>query len=1406
VPDRLDALEQRFKPKAPTRDRLSEIEARLGGAKGEAVRVDPEPLPPHLAGASPDPNASEDTKRFAAGARDMARGIRADMAKPSQVESVVAAGIDILDKPFFGARPLRALATAGGGPDAKARFDRGVEQAYDPAREAYGEGATKAIRGVTEGAASMTTFAPAAGAATRAIGAGLRAAKTGAVGRAVAAPLSFAAIEAAGTGVRQATGNAAKGESILKSALTGAGFGAVAGLTGKAFREGLDLLPMTARRDLATRIIAIMERGKAVPDKALSSLAHRTAYANGIAEAGAMVTAGRVFHPGDASDDAVNAFLGGVLGLKGRPPSKGFTKETSPLEPYAPKETSVGGQRFAVREARAEREARDAEGFGREAGGRETLDLFERKANEALSGRLGEVMGNARENAVKAVMGEMPRPAGQTDRFYAAWERAYRPKAEAVVDGILVRKEALSRPPEEPRFRDPPAIRAEDVDLRRAGEIKARAVEEGKASIEEIASPERVEALRRGGPEALAAEPARRRPDGSVAAGYDPRAREKGLIDPRAIPAVDRAEARGVTVVSSHFTNGKGVAIGEAPNGEVVRVEAPPPYKGTGDPRAGERGFLGPMGASAAGGSAGELTRDLARGAVGHLGSVPERLRSHGTPAAKEAADLSQRVLDRTKAHYGAQAPEVDAVLLHGRNDPRTVTTLARHDFQRGQTFANNGLREMVERRAAPRDAAEAKVVEDVRALLMRSGGVLQGAGLKREGKGGVEDYVPREDVFPQLLHAEGVDVFRVGPASPAWGPLVEGTAALSKIPREAAAEYLESRWKEVSGASGTASEIAVAAEHARQGIVLPSAVKTNGGVVPILETNLVAYGKRLAHANAARAAVVEVMGQDIGGKTPIADLRGRFAKETGREDVFTDSMRALHGAAIEKPKVKPGSPGATVARGVGAAGGLVKEAMLTATTPQQALEVLGNNATFAGFDTWLGATFKQMRFGSEARKAALAEAEAKGQIDRSILNRTGDAGRPVSRGIGQFREVAGRATGRIPVEQWSGTNAAFVAQAMRNRMVGRKGAAESIKGERDVGRVMRMGFDTATARRIAYGKGTAAEYDAFLSRAPSRLIGENLLPGEQGRFEQRRWTKILPFQRFAHMNVRDSVRVLSSSARQFKEAVQRKSWKEGVAATQNLIAHATGKAASGAASYLAATYLLYGPTGLKIAWNEAEDNIVGFLGKSALTASVAGPYAALLRATQGNDSLANVARNVTLPGAIFAEVWDMGAGTGRYRYAETGGEKALLLLERFAPIHKAFETGVFAFAFGNDDDAHRMEVAKSAYYRFLRDEGIEFHAVGTVKEQTKKFRKAYEAVLKGDAEAASSLIKDAIAVGGKRPGASLKARTLLDKPNVKDKREALKKRIGADAYALLETHDRLVRRYAARFSPKTGD
>lgn len=107
-----------------------------------------------------------------------------------------------------------------------------------------------------------------------------------------------------------------------------------------------------------------------------------------------------------------------------------------------------------------------------------------------------------------------------------------------------------------------------------AGRIKAEYVAAG-GDPTEVYSPERMDALMQGGPEALVQEPSVMREDGSIAGPYVPTemALANNMIEPGAVPAVLAGLLGGVNTVSSGIgKDGRGFAVGRDQNGGIVRI------------------------------------------------------------------------------------------------------------------------------------------------------------------------------------------------------------------------------------------------------------------------------------------------------------------------------------------------------------------------------------------------------------------------------------------------------------------------------------------------------------------------------------------------------------------------------------------------------------------------------------------------------------------------------------------------------------------------------------------------------------------------------------------------------------------------------------------------------------------
>ena len=109
-----------------------------------------------------------------------------------------------------------------------------------------------------------------------------------------------------------------------------------------------------------------------------------------------------------------------------------------------------------------------------------------------------------------------------------------------------------------------------------AGRIKQEYVEQG-GDPADVYSFERLQELARGGGQALEQLQPEQRPDGSIAGPFVPTemAIAEGIIEEGALPSVLAALMDDINTVSSGVDKGGcGFAVGEAPDGRIVKVKA----------------------------------------------------------------------------------------------------------------------------------------------------------------------------------------------------------------------------------------------------------------------------------------------------------------------------------------------------------------------------------------------------------------------------------------------------------------------------------------------------------------------------------------------------------------------------------------------------------------------------------------------------------------------------------------------------------------------------------------------------------------------------------------------------------------------------------------------------------------
>lgn len=876
----------------------------------------------------------------------------------------------------------------------------------------------------------------------------------------------------------------------------------------------------------------------------------------------------------------------------------------------------------------------------------------------------------------------------------------------------------------------------------------------------------------------------------------------KGAPKPRTIPSRGSAP-----LPSSRPAAEAGAQVPAEP-----KAAAPKPKVG----RKGERGFLGLPSMA----DLGEAGKRVAVQVRRLLGTETQRVRDLDSPAASEAAGKIGRATNRAKQRLGEMSPALSEALRAASGFGVGKMQAARAAIRPITPRAGSHVRyypfvEWAEGRVQPGTPHEAEIARTLRDLAYKRGEIFEQIGLLQETPNGIQPFVNRRGVLPRQFDAEWNDwLTKVRLNTPDWTRVVDAWAEATGRPAAEMDTLLREMRDDVTKTGIPGENRQTQAEISRTLKQIPHAIDLGGGrLLHVLSPNPYRYAKGLAERGAARAGVVEEMGQDIGKpgqsgyQNPVSDLGERVRQETGNEGNFTRAMQALHGATPGKPLVSPGSRTAPILRGLNAVLGTAKNLAQTASAIPNTLEnaaqirsAVGTLPFLKGYARFLG--------NPRAMTTAL---ELEGKITRDILDVSPEAGRPTASAVKMLNAVIAR----TPLHG-RGMN------ELNERLAGtvfETYAKEEMASGKNFGRSIVMlrslGYGSSFSAKLARGQGTTAEYDRVVREIASRRTGSNLSKVEQSFIENTRWFGPLQwFAKYAFMRARSAATFARGYVASIKQAVTdpnlspRERWKIQVEAQRRLVSGAGSTAAVGIGTKLLAALATGGTLGFKQAWKDVEDDVAGAALDGLAYNLIAGPYALVARMLTEDRPVG--AKDVIAPVSVAQNVYDFTAERGQYANLPPG-ERWRSFLSRTAPGVKAYDTILTAFGLGSSED-NDMRTALSSFWKWRREN------VPTPTRDTLGYRSedrerwltamkgAYlEATRGGTPEDVYAHIVEGLGVAGKDDAAvraSLRSRKVLDLKDVPENERAewqarMRAALHSDVLKVLEAHDELLERLA---------
>lgn len=574
--------------------------------------------------------------------------------------------------------------------------------------------------------------------------------------------------------------------------------------------------------------------------------------------------------------------------------------------------------------------------------------------------------------------------------------------------------------------------------------------------------------------------------------------------------------------------------------------------------------------------------------------------------------------------------------------------------------------------------------------------------------------------------------------------------------------------------------------------------------------TDIWDYATTLTRRTAARIGVLKAFGPDfvydpatmkpIDGESDAARVRREFVEQGGSQRIYDDAMLSIEGRMIEQPFTGLGSDTARTAMNI--INGDIKGLKLSASPLYNPLEPLGAGREFSGTkDTAIAAV--------ESLAAGFEERVTGGGVPPGM-------GTPASE-MARIEQTGAVSAESVGSQRWVERTVARGVDRMVTRMKSRSGGADQSGASRDMVRLRTMGYTIEDARRLANGGGTDAEYQALIGKAAPMATGGGLTGGERTRFDQSRVVRtLMPIRTYGIKQLQQitrTARLLSDIAKPGMTGAEK------ARALQQILGTVAFRTTQGVAQNILWAGLMGGKAGLEAALAELKEDPIRKMRDGLMASAFSGNAAGIAQQMAAGDM---TLAKAFFPVGVALELKDMFTGGGRYtdlEFADKVEEGARWLI----PVVRA-AGGVVNLAgamLGNPKDIEQIRGARSAYYRWARDNDMPRTIVSTAgePEAVERYNTAMRRFFRGvedgdDQDKLVGYLREAFdAKGGESLAASINARRLFVEPTkeavkkgivmrglTKDQMEDLRRSIGDGNYATLQAEDKLLERLANAF------
>ena len=602
-------------------------------------------------------------------------------------------------------------------------------------------------------------------------------------------------------------------------------------------------------------------------------------------------------------------------------------------------------------------------------------------------------------------------------------------------------------------------------------------------------------------------------------------------------------------------------------------------------------------------------------------------------------------------------------------------------------------------------------------------------------------------------------------------------------------------------------------------GLIIPTHAKINERWTQLLETNPTQIASKTMNLTSLRLGFLKEFGKTSDGgftngkflfgrenERLLSEFAGRGAGADERRKILEATFRASNGIPVDLRKKglpEVGSASGEVLKMVKFANSTLRSLALTRSAIFNVAEPLGNTLAFVDAPRLVRA-YAEMAKDRDGWSKEMARTGAITPLLTDMIYEPGRAPESTQRII---RDWLGKTTLHMPMNEINELVSAIAGRLFKNdAMAGNLSA-------RDLLKLKRLRFTEAEIKEFAEHKaGDAispekqALFDAIETRMPEATQGTTSLPNELSQAANSSWYNAFFFaDRYNQMKFDRTIKEIGF----LRDAMTSPEGKIQSPGREQAIQSATyfgGTAASGLASLFLGAFVMGGPE--TSAWMaQSEDDRFGLVMDTVKQSMVGGPMEMMRRSlmTENERSIGGQLVDMTFPGSVLQEFYDVFNGYGRYKNLTMAG-KAVELLQARTPLSKPLVAWAAAVGYGADPE---IAAAERAYWRWAKEEKPtgQFTLSERVESEEKKsfgiwMRRAFDYAKKGDIVAFSEAVDSAVENGADVASIrkSLGMKRMLNGKDFDEStaagaaaRASLRSRIGERAYTALLRRDELL-------------